>query len=155
MMKVLGVQDRFMTREDLDAVMAIEASLALHEWTRDEFQSALRMRYVNCRVVTVGGVVIGYMVYLLAPAKLEILRLVVGERWRRRRVASHLFYEVVTRCSKAAKLPAVRACVPERCVDAQVFLRWHGMRFVKFARGAYAGEDGYVLEFVDRPAASP
>lgn len=68
---------------DVDTVVAIEASIYPHPWTRGNFVDSLAAGY-HCWVVERGGEIAGYTVAMTAAEEAHLLNLSVAAPWQRR-----------------------------------------------------------------------
>lgn len=94
-------------------------------------------------VAEYGGRVVGFMVYELHKARIELLRLAVRPEFRREGVGRRMVARLVGKLTWMRDRVALH--VRESCLDAQLFLRDCGFRAVDVVRGCYAetGEDAY------------
>ena len=76
-------QYRRMTAGDLDAVMAIEAAVYAHPWTRGNFRDSLAEGY-HCWLLEMAGAVAGYTVVAIAAGEAHLLNLSVAAARQRR-----------------------------------------------------------------------
>ena len=138
---------RWMIRLDMPAVLRIERDSFDDPWTEEEFLGYLRERITIGQVAERGEIVVGYVVYRLHRARIEVVNLAVDPRERRRGVGTRLVGGLVQKLS-AGRRRSITAKVRERNVAAQLFLRSCGFRAVCVLHGAYdAGEDGYLMRF--------
>ncbi len=138
---------RWLIRRDMPQVLVIERESFNDPWTLEEFLVSLRERNTIGQVAERGEIVVGYVVYRLHRARIEILNLAVDPRERRRGVGTQLVGRLVQKLS-AGRRRSITAKVRERNVAAQLFLRSCGFRAVCVLHGAYdAGEDGYLMRF--------
>lgn len=138
---------RWLIRRDMPQVLVIERESFNDPWTLEEFLVSLRERNTIGQVAERGEIVVGYVVYRLHRARIEILNLAVDPRERRRGVGTQLVGRLVQKLSTGRRR-SLTAKVRERNVAAQLFLRSRGFRAVCVLHGAYdAGEDGYLMRF--------
>jgi len=74
---------RAISEADIDQVMAIEASIYTHPWTRGNFLDSIKAGY-TCHVMEVAGAVIGYGVLMLAAREAHLLNLSIARQWQHR-----------------------------------------------------------------------
>lgn len=63
-----------MRTEDLGEVMAIEAAIYTHPWTRGNFLDSLRAGY-DCRTWRLAGELVGYFILMAAAGEAHLLNL--------------------------------------------------------------------------------
>jgi ribosomal-protein-alanine N-acetyltransferase len=155
--ETLIVRIRPMLVRDVLAVMVTENSSFEFPWTEGDFVSHIDDRdsvsYVAESSAAGGaGCAVGYMVYHVAPRRIELLNLAVHPQWRRRGVGTQL---LATLAGQVVRHPgpglgqrqSARAYVRESNLPAQLFLRSQGWRCDKILRGYYddSSEDAYRM----------
>jgi len=83
-----------MREHDLEAVMTIESALYTHPWTRGNFADSLRAGY-ECRVLRLGGALIGYFVLMVAAGEAHLLNLSIAAARQRTGHGSGLLREAM------------------------------------------------------------
>ena len=137
---------RWLIRNDLDDVMAIERSSFAKPWTRKEIHVALAQRNCIGCVYDVDREVRGYMLYDLQRGSLTICNLAVHPDYRRQGIATALIQRLKDKLSQDRRTH-ITTMVSEHNTDAQLWLRSCGFRCIRVHRGHFgATHDGY--EFV-------
>ena len=72
-----------MSKDDIDAVMAIELSVYAYPWTKRIMSDCLRVGY-HCRIGEVDGTVAGYCIMSTGADEAHILNLCVANEFQRR-----------------------------------------------------------------------
>lgn len=141
---------RWMIRRDLPDVLGVEAVSFASPWSEDEFLGTLRQRNCIPMVAECGDRVVGFMVYELHKARLEVLNFAVGPEHRRRDIGSQMVRKLKSKLSTHRRRQ-VTATVRETNAAALGFFRGHGFLATKLLRGHYddTGEDGIRLAFTD------
>ncbi|HEX6412596.1 MAG TPA: ribosomal protein S18-alanine N-acetyltransferase [Burkholderiales bacterium] len=88
-----------MSERDLDEVMTIENAIYTHPWTRGNFADSLRAGY-ECRVLRLGGELIGYFVLMVGAGEAHLLNLSVSAAHQRRGHGSMLLHEAAAMAKK-------------------------------------------------------
>jgi ribosomal-protein-alanine N-acetyltransferase len=149
-----AVAVRWLIRDDLAAVLAIEAAGFDRPWGAADLARALRGARVAALAAEAAGEVAGYVLYAVRGQTVDVLRLAVAPAHRRRGVGRQLLDRLEARLAPSGPLRLV-AEVHERWLDAQSFLRACGCRAVAVRRAADpdTGDDLYVFTRVaNRPA---
>ena len=138
---------QWMIRRDMPSVLAIENECFEFPWSEEEFIRCLRQR--NC----IGMVaklpdeqIIGYMVYLLEPKRLDVLSLAVDPAFQRRGVGRAMIEKLMGKLSEQRR-NRLTVMVRESNLNAQLFCRAVGMQCKEIVREAYSAndEDGYLF----------
>jgi ribosomal-protein-alanine N-acetyltransferase len=79
-----------MSRDDVDAVNALESRSFSSPWPKRSFELALRDPSINSLVALDGGLLVGYLIAVLRGRELLVANLAVREDRRRRGVACRL-----------------------------------------------------------------
>lgn len=101
---------RAMSEVDVDPVMAIEASIYTHPWTRGNFLDSIKAGY-TCHVMQVAGELIGYGVLMVAAREAHLLNLSIARQWQRKGYGRSLllhFIDVARRAGALQMLLEVR-----------------------------------------------
>jgi ribosomal-protein-alanine N-acetyltransferase len=143
-------------RDDLDAVLAVDAESFFRPWTRDMYEGELANPEVT-RIfgIAVDGRVVGYCAAWVLPGELHINNLAILPVFRRQGLATALLAEVL---AEAARLGCARATLEvrrsnhaARALYERLGFAVHGVR-----RDYYADpvEDALIL-WLDRAAPPP
>jgi [ribosomal protein S18]-alanine N-acetyltransferase len=93
------VHIRWMIRRDMPEVLAIEHASFEFPWGEEEFLRVLRQRNCIGMVAELGERVVGFMIYELHKAKLEILNFCVHPEYRRQGVGHQMIAKLVGKLS--------------------------------------------------------
>ena len=132
---------------DLDEVMAIEAAIYSHPWTRGNFADSVAAGY-DCRCLRYGAELVGYFVLMVAAHEAHLLNLSIAAAHQRRGIGTGLLRDAV---DLARRLGAGSIFLEVRPSNrgAQALYTRFGFRKVGTRRGyypAHAGrEDALVL----------
>lgn len=85
---------RPMTRDDIDAVMAIELVAYAYPWTRRIMVDCLRVGY-HCSVGEIDGTLAGYCIMSSGAGEAHILNLCVADEFQRRGLGRALLSKVL------------------------------------------------------------
>ena len=142
------IVNRWMCRDDLPAVLAIEDDSFSNPWSEEDFVQTLRQRNVIGQVATHGGEILGYSVYELYRTRIEILSFAVARKDRRQGVGSQIIRKLIGKLSHARRR-CLDATVRETNLEAQQFLRTQGFRAVEVFADYYddidIDEDAYKM----------
>ena len=129
-----------MREQDLAEVMAIEAAIYTHPWTRGNFSDSLRAGY-ECRTLRLGAELIGYFVLMAAAGEAHLLNLSVAARHQRNGHGAQLLGEAM---SLARRLGARSLFLEVRPSNrgAQALYTRFGFRKVAVRRGYYPASTG-------------
>ncbi len=137
-----------MTVEDLDAVVALEASLQAFPWSRGNFADSLAAGH-EMRVLRLDGDLVGFSVLMSIVDEAHLLVIGIERRHQRQGHGARLLQEALaTACARGA----VRLLLEVRAANAQAIAFYQGLGFVQIGlrRGYYpavAGrEDALVFE---------
>lgn len=145
---------RWITRKDLDEVLAIESASFEFPWTEAEFLDVLRSRNAIGIVAIEGGAAVGYAVYELHKDRMCLLNLAVDQFSRRCGVGRALVETMIGKLTKHRRT-RISCEVRERNLAAQLFLKAMGFQAVAILRDFYddTNEDFYQFRFnVKQPA---
>ena len=131
---------RYMTPEDLDAVMAIEIEVYPHPWTRGNFSDSIKTGY-NCRIMECGGEIAGYGVIAIAAGEAHLLNLSIARAWQRRGLGREMLAFMIR---LARNFPAVRIFLEVRPSNLAGRRLYAGAGFSEIAtrRGYYPAQSG-------------
>ncbi len=147
----IKVHLRWLVRQDLPAVMTIEAAGSLG-WTEDELLRTLREENCIGNVAEFEANVVGYFVYEVGRTRMTLTNLVVHPSFRRAGVGRAMVEKLKTKvCGHRRNL--LVAYIRETNLDGQRFLAAMGLKAVKVRRGFFAdtGEDAYRMEWRPEP----
>jgi len=144
---------RRMSAQDLDAVMAIEAAIYPHPWTRGNFADSLAAGY-HCWIVERSGQVAGYTVAAIAAGEGHLLNLSVAGPWQRQGLGRDLL-AFVLKLARAYSAARLLLEVRPSNLAARALYASAGFAEIGIRRGYYpAGdgrEDAIVLQLTLRP----
>jgi ribosomal-protein-alanine N-acetyltransferase len=145
---VTALHLRWLIRRDMPEVLAIEAaSFGAHAWTEEEFVRAIRQRSNIALVAELGETIVGYTVYELRKASIQVLNFAVHPDYRRRGVGTALFSKLVTKLTPGHnKRHKLTLEVRETNLPAQQFFRARGMKAISVLRDFYEAGPGDVHE---------
>ena len=83
-----------MREADLDEVVAVERAIYSHPWTRGNFADSLAAGYA-CRVLRLGGELLGYFIVMAAAGEAHLLNLSVAAAHQRRGHGAMLLREAM------------------------------------------------------------
>ena len=136
------------TAEDLDAVVALEASLQEFPWSRGHFGDSLAAGH-EMRVLRLGGDVVGFSVVMSIVDEAHLLVIGVDRRHQRHGHGARLLQQVLETARAGG---AVRLLLEVRPANTQAIAFYQGFGFAQIGvrRGYYpavAGrEDALVFE---------
>src|ERR671926_1967062 len=93
------VHIRWMIRRDMPEVLAIEHASSDFPWCEEEFLRVLRQRNCIGMVAEHGERVVGFMIYELHKAKLQVLNFAVAPEFRRQGVGRQMMVKLVGKLS--------------------------------------------------------
>lgn len=143
---MLQRKSRWMVSSDYPAVARIDGCSFAEPWEIVDFRRELRQRNAIGRVIVLGDKVVAYMVYLLHKRAFEIRRFAVDPDFRRMRLAYQLAHDLKLKLMGARRTRIV-IDVPERCLDAQLFLRSASFRCYTIERGSDGENDVFRFEY--------
>lgn len=145
----LDVQIRWQVRRDLPQVLEIERESFETPWTDDDFESCTRQRNVIGNVAENNHRIVGFMVYQLHKARLEILNFAVASEFRRREVGKQMIQRLVDKLSQQRRTE-IRVAIRESNLPAQQFLRAMSFRAAAVDRKHYEDTGEAAYHFVYR-----
>ena len=142
------VHIRWMIRRDMPEVLAIEHASFEFPWCEEEFLRVLRQRNCIGMVAEQGEKVVGFMIYELHKAKLQVLNFAVSPEFRRQGVGHQMIAKLVGKLSSHRRTKITLA-VRERNLAAQMFFKAQDFRASKVLRNYYedSGEDAFLMEY--------
>jgi len=143
------VHIRWMIRRDMPEVLAIEHASFEYPWCEEEFLRVLRQRNCIGMVAEYGERVVGFMIYELHKAKLQVLNFAVAPEFRRQGVGRQMMVKLVGKLSSHRRTRIVLH-VRETALFAQMFYKVQGFRATEIAREYYedTGEDAYLMQYL-------
>jgi [ribosomal protein S18]-alanine N-acetyltransferase len=136
-----------MREQDLDEVLAIERAIYTHPWTRGNFADSLRAGY-ECRVLRLGGELLGYFVLMVAAGEAHLLNLSIAAAHQRSGHGSGLLGEAMGLARSQGARSLFLEVRPSNSAAQALYTRF-GFRKIAVRRGyypAHAGrEDALVL----------
>ncbi len=137
-----------MTAEDLDAVVALEASLQAVPWSRGNFADSLAAGH-EMRVLRLGGDLVGFFALTSIVDEAHLLVIGVDRRHQRHGHGARLMQQVIATARTGG---AVRLLLEVRAANTQAIAFYQSLGFAQIGvrRGYYpavAGrEDALVFE---------
>jgi [ribosomal protein S18]-alanine N-acetyltransferase len=146
--QALKVHIRWMIRRDMPEVLAIEQKSFEFPWCENDFLRCLRQRNCIGMVAECDDQVVGFMIYELHKARLHVLNLAVGSRYRRLAVGAQMIEKLIGKLSSQRR-NRILLEVRETNLAAQLFFRSSGFRAVSVLREFYEDtpEDAYLMQF--------
>jgi len=144
----LKVQIRWLIRRDMPEVLAIEQSSFQQPWTEEEFLGHLRQRNCIGMVAEHNQRIVGFMIYELHKARLQLLNFATGVDFRRLGVGLQMVNKLADKLSQQRRLEIMLE-VRESNLGAQLFFKAQGFQAVRVMRAHYddTTEDAYVMRF--------
>lgn len=138
---------RWLLRDDLDQVVALERRAFASPWLRRDFVALLRARNSLGQVAVVDDRLVGYVVRTVRGQSLTIDNLAVAPEWRRRGVGRALVRHSCR--ARGGGLPRiVLADVREQNTPAQLFFRAVGFSCREILTDWYDDTDEPAYRFV-------
>ena len=143
------VHIRWMIRRDMPEVLAIEHASFDFPWCEEEFLRVLRQRNCIGMVAEHGERVVGFMIYELHKAKLQVLNFAVAAEFRRQGVGHQMVAKLVGKLSSHRRT-RIALHVRESGLGAQLFFRVQGFRATEVIREYYedTNEDAYLMHYL-------
>jgi len=129
-----------MQTADLDAVVAVEAAIYSHPWTRGNFADSLRAQY-DCWVWRIEGELIGYFILLAAASEAHLLNLSIAAEHQRRGYGRALLGRVLDLARERGARNLFLEVRPSN-EDAQRLYQRFGFRRVAVRRDYYPASVG-------------
>jgi [ribosomal protein S18]-alanine N-acetyltransferase len=143
-MPILELSYRSMRRDDLDAIMAIEALSFPDCWQRVAFEDYLARAQVMGRVALESGQLVAFCVFLIQGRSLHVANMAVHPEHRRAGIGRRTLEDVIAFAS-TLELNDVHLEVRESNLAAQLLYRKAGFRAERILRRYYGVEDGYEM----------
>jgi len=132
---------------DLDEVMAVEAAIYSHPWTRGNFVDSLRAGY-DCRTWRLEGELIGYFILMTAAGEAHLLNLSIAARHQRSGHGRALLREAADLARRRGAAGLFLEVRPSNLAAKALYTRF-GFRQVALRKGYYPAhvgrEDALVL----------
>ena len=129
-----------MREQDLAEVMAIEAAIYTHPWSRGNFADSLVAGY-ECRTWRLDGDLLGYFVLMVAAGEAHLLNLSIAPAHQRRGHGTTLLREASV-IARARGARAIFLEVRPSNAGAQALYTRFGFRKVAVRRGYYPAQAG-------------
>ena len=147
-MQLPAVRIRPMHEADLAAVAALERSSYLFPWTEGIFRDCVRVGYV-CRVMEIGGAIVGYGVLSAGAGEAHILNLCVADEYRCRGLGRYMMNHLIERARGSGVREAFLEVRPSNTTAIRLYQSM-GFEQVGIRRGYYQAtvgrEDAVVLK---------
>jgi ribosomal-protein-alanine N-acetyltransferase len=142
------VHIRWMIRRDMPEVLNIEHASYEQPWSEEEFLRVLRQRNCIGMVAEQAEHVVGFMIYELHKAKLQILNFAVSTDLRRCGIGHQMVAKLAGKLSSHRRT-RIALTVRETNLAAQLFFRAEGFRATEVLRAYYedTDEDGYLMMY--------
>ena len=144
----LRVQIRWLIRRDMPEVLAIEQSSFQHPWSEEDFLSHLRQRNCIGMVAEYNQQIVGFMIYELHKARLQLLNFATSADFRRLGVGLQMINKLIDKLSQQRRQEIILE-VRESNLEAQLFFKSQEFQAVRVMRAHYddTTEDAYVMRF--------
>lgn len=130
------VHVRWLIRQDMRSVTEIENHSFEYPWSETEFITALRQRNCIGMVAEINEQVVGFMVYELHKARLEVLSIAVHQDFRKRGVGKAMIYKLISKLSYERR-NKISLMVRESNLDALNWLKRLGFRALGITSNFY------------------
>lgn len=131
-----AIHIRWMIRQDMKRVVEIEQDSFEFPWNETEFILALRQRNCIGMVAEIKDEVVGYMIYELHKARLEVLSIAVHKDFRKQGVGKAMVYKLISKLSYERR-NKISTMVRESNLDALNWLKRLGFRALGVAKDFY------------------
>ncbi len=144
----LKVQIRWLIRRDMPEVLAIEQSSFRQPWSEEDFLGHLRQRNCIGMVAEHNQRIVGFMIYELHKARLQLLNFATGIDFRRLGVGLQMVNKLIDKLSQQRRQEILLE-VRESNLEAQLFFKAQDFQAVRVMRAHYddTTEDAYVMRF--------
>ena len=153
------IEPRYVQSNDVPRLASISAT-GLDPWSEDELRAILKQSGICCRLVTEGGLILGYVIWRTCKRSFRVLSIGVTPSWRRRGVGRFMMRDfLIDRLTSHRR--RVEINVSEENLDAQLWLKALGFVATDVVRQSRVGKDGqavdaYLFEYrVVRSTAKP
>ncbi len=141
--EILEFHTECMFQKHMTAVLNIEKESFEHFWVERDFVRFLRKRDCLGRVVMIGDMVVGYVIYKLGRRKLHLLNFVVTSAYRRKGIGTQTIDALLEENFSSDKHVMVTVNVRSSNLDGQLFFKAIGFKAINVLRGFYKNEDAY------------
>jgi len=144
----LKVQIRWLIRRDMPEVLEIERASFEQPWTEEDFLGHLRQRNCIGMVAEHNQRIVGFMIYELHKARLQLLNFATSVDFRRLGVGLQMVAKLVDKLSQQRRQEILLE-VRESNLQAQLFFKAQDFRAVRVLRTHYddTTEDAYVMRY--------
>jgi len=144
----LKVQIRWLIRRDMPEVLAIEQASFRQPWSEETFLGHLRQRNCIGMVAEHNQQIVGFMIYELHKARLQLLNFATGVDFRRLDVGLQMVNKLVDKLSQQRRQEILLE-VRESNLEAQLFFKAQDFQAVRVIRAHYddTTEDAYVMRY--------
>jgi ribosomal protein S18 acetylase RimI-like enzyme len=125
-------------------IVRIDRESALVPLTCDELQVVHRNQQL-VRVASIGGQVVGFMLYQVSQTSREIIRMAVANEHQRLRIGALLIGWLKRQLGDRPNVREIRVWVPESNLEALLFFRSQGFRHFCTMHDEMLDEDLYRL----------
>ncbi len=137
-----------MTDGDVRAVIAIERASYQFPWSEGIFRDCLRVGYY-CRIVTLGGEIVGYGIMSTGAGEAHVLNVCVRETFRAHGIGRALLEHLLTRAGATGSTEAYLEVRPSNAAAVRLY-QAIGFEPIGVRRGYYQAvggrEDAVVLK---------
>jgi ribosomal-protein-alanine N-acetyltransferase len=145
--KQIAVHMRWMIRQDMPEVLAIDEAGFQFPWDEEAYIGYLRQRNCIGMVATHDERVAGFMVYELHKSRLHILNFAVHSAYQRKGVGTAMVHKLQGKLSLARR-SRILVEIRETNLDAQLFFKAMGFHAVSVLRDFYVNttDDAYLMQ---------
>lgn len=129
-----------MREADLAQVVAIEATIYTHPWTRGNFADALRAGY-QCRSLRLGRELIGYFVLMVAAGEAHLLNLSVAAPRQRQSHGGAMLRQALAMAREGGAASLFLEVRPSNLAAIALYARF-GFRQIALRRDYYPAYSG-------------
>jgi len=142
------LQIRWLIRQDMAEVFAIENTSFEFPWTEEDFLCCIKQRNCIGMVAECDQEIMGFMIYELHKSKLRILNFATASANRRQGVGRQMIRRLIDKLSQQRRKEIV-VDVRETNLPAQLFFQSEQFRGVHVLRNFYddTDEDAYVMRY--------
>lgn len=130
---------RWMVRNDLPEVAAIERALYTTPWSEQEILEAARPRHVVTNVVEVEEKIVGYFMYETHENRYILLNMGIHPDFQRKSIGRAMIEKLTERLH--GKKTSIYVHVRERALSTQLFFKAMGFRATKIIKNFYENPD--------------
>lgn len=145
----MSVSIRWMTTEDMDAVIRIERESYEDPWLMKNFIECMRDPTCIPQVALVEGEVAGYVLFMIKTDSYEIVNITASDDYSDHEIGGRLLDHIEKKVAKQSS--KFRDRVEMVCHDSDLythlFLKRHGYKATKIMRSFYpSGSDAYIFK---------